>query len=189
MMSETSSSPVPSRVCESTFQQKAWLYCGITGRSGDSRGPSALTCVLRSAPAARFTPTWPFISKALTFQPIDAKPSLTLNFDKFAPGQRFHGLTKIHLNNSVQDPSYLCEQFARELFVAVGVPSPRATPALLNLNGRDLGVSVLVEGANKQFVKRNFASTRAIFTMAALEAMSPGRSKWIQGSTRTIAPT
>ncbi|HEU4388286.1 MAG TPA: hypothetical protein VFV34_10850, partial [Blastocatellia bacterium] len=28
-----------------------------------------------------------------TFQPIDEKPSLTLNFDKFAPGQRFHGLT------------------------------------------------------------------------------------------------
>src|ERR1051325_5905 len=25
-----------------------------------------------------------------SFQPIDAKPSLTLKFDKFAPGQRFH---------------------------------------------------------------------------------------------------
>lgn len=36
-----------------------------------------------------------------SFQPIDAKPSVTLNFDKFAVGQRFHGLTKIHLNNSV----------------------------------------------------------------------------------------
>src|SRR5260221_10209825 len=26
---------------------------------------------------------------SFTFQPIDAKPSLTLHFDKFAPGQRF----------------------------------------------------------------------------------------------------
>jgi hypothetical protein len=95
-----------------------------------------------------------------TFQPIDGKPSLTLNFDKFASGQRFHGLTKIHLNNSVQDPSVLCEQFARELFAEAGVPSPRATPALVNLNGRDLGLSVLVEGANKQFVKRHFASAQ-----------------------------
>lgn len=95
-----------------------------------------------------------------TFQPIDGKPSLTLNFDKFAPGQHFHGLTKIHLNNSVQDPSGLCEQFARQLFADAGVPSPRATPALVNLNGRDLGVSVLVEGANKNFVKRHFASAK-----------------------------
>lgn len=93
-----------------------------------------------------------------SFQPIDAKPSMTLNFDKFVPGQRFHDLTKIHLNNSVQDPSSLCESFARELFQSVGVPSPRATPAFVKLNGRDLGLSVLVEGANKRFVKRHFAS-------------------------------
>jgi hypothetical protein len=95
---------------------------------------------------------------SFSFQPIYGKPSLTLNFDKFSPGQRFHGLTKIHLNNSIQDPSYLCEQFARDLFNSLGVPAPRATPALVSLNGRDLGVFVLIEGANKQFVKRNFAS-------------------------------
>src|SRR5215813_6919397 len=73
-----------------------------------------------------------------TYQDIEQKPSLTLNFDKFAPGQRFHGLQKIHLNNSVQDPSYLCEQVSRELFLAAGVPVPRATHATLDLNGRAL---------------------------------------------------
>ncbi len=95
-----------------------------------------------------------------SFQPIDGKPSLTLNFDKFAPGQKFHGHTKIHLNNSVQDPSALSEQFARELFRSVGVPAPRAAPALVTLNGRDLGVSVLIEGANKEWVKRHFTSAK-----------------------------
>src|SRR5437773_1539714 len=50
-----------------------------------------------------------------SFQPFDAKPSLTLNFDKFVPGRRFHGLSKIHLNNSVQDPTSLCEQLGREV--------------------------------------------------------------------------
>ena len=95
-----------------------------------------------------------------SFQPIDEKPSLTLNFDKFAPGQKFHGQTKIHLNNSVQDPSYLSEQFARELFRSVGVPAPRAGHALVTINGRDLGMCVLIEGANKPWVKRNFASTK-----------------------------
>src|SRR2546428_8230887 len=35
-----------------------------------------------------------------SFRPLDSKPALTLNFDKDARGQRFHGLQKIHLNNS-----------------------------------------------------------------------------------------
>jgi spore coat protein CotH len=93
-----------------------------------------------------------------TFQGIDAKPSLTLNFDKFNPGQKFHGMSKIHLNNSAQDPTALCEQFARDLFREAGVASPRATPALVHLNGNELGVCVLVEGANKGFVKRHFGT-------------------------------
>src|SRR5437867_3517885 len=42
-----------------------------------------------------------------SFQPIDGTPALTLNFGKFAPGQKFHGLAKISLNNSLQDSSFL----------------------------------------------------------------------------------
>jgi hypothetical protein len=95
-----------------------------------------------------------------TFQGIDEKPSLTLNFDKFAPGQRFHGLDKIHLNNSVQDPSYLCEKLTREMFVAAGVPAARIGHARASLNGRELGFYVLVEGYNKRFLKRHFKSTQ-----------------------------
>jgi spore coat protein H len=97
---------------------------------------------------------------SFSFQPIGEKPSLTLNFAKFAPGQRFHGLNKIHLNNSVQDPSYICEAFARESFNDLGVPSPRASQALVKLNGRNLGMFVLIEGANTQFVKRHFDSAQ-----------------------------
>jgi spore coat protein H len=96
---------------------------------------------------------------SFTFQPIDAHPSLTLNFNKFARGQRFHGLTKLHLNNTVQDPSYLSEAFARDLFNAIGVPTPRAGHAVVALNGRPLGVYVLLEGANKPFLARHFQST------------------------------
>src|SRR5437773_2820119 len=40
-----------------------------------------------------------------SFRPVDANPCLTLNFSKFIKGQLFHGLDKISLNNSVQDPS------------------------------------------------------------------------------------
>jgi hypothetical protein len=95
-----------------------------------------------------------------SFRPVDDKPAWTLNFEKFAPGQRFHGLTKIHLNNSVQDPSYVSEQICREMFLAAGVPTPRAAHATVALNGRDLGLYVLIEGWNKQFLKRYFKNTK-----------------------------
>ncbi len=95
-----------------------------------------------------------------SFRPIDDNPALTLNFQKYAPGQSFHGLHKLSLNNSVQDPSFLTEQICRELFAAAGVPVPRATHAAVELNGRNLGLRVLVEGFNKQFLKRHFKDTR-----------------------------
>jgi len=97
---------------------------------------------------------------SFTYQDIDQKPSLTLNFSKFAPNQRFHGLEKISLNNSVQDPSYLSEALARELFMDVGVPSPRAGHSFVRINGREKGLYVLLEGWNKQFLRRHFESTK-----------------------------
>src|SRR5678815_2062067 len=53
-----------------------------------------------------------------SFRSIDDKPGFTLNFDKLVEGQRFHGLQKISLNNSVQDPTYLNDKIARELHTA-----------------------------------------------------------------------
>lgn len=91
-----------------------------------------------------------------SFRPIHENPALTLNFDKFVEGQTFHGLDKLSLNNSVQDPTYLSEQFSRELFLKAGVPTPRATHASVELNGRDLGLYVLVEGWNRRFLKKHF---------------------------------
>ena len=95
-----------------------------------------------------------------SFRSIEDKPALTLNFDKFVPGQRFHGLDKLSLNNSVQDGTFLNEKIARELFIAADVPTPRACHALVTLNGRDLGFYVMLEGANKQFLKHYFGNAK-----------------------------
>jgi hypothetical protein len=91
-----------------------------------------------------------------SFRPIDSKASFTLNFDKFNPGQRFHGLDKLSLNNSVQDPTFVCEKLCRELFLQAGVPVPRADYATVELNGRTLGLYVLTEGWDRRFLKRYF---------------------------------
>lgn len=98
-----------------------------------------------------------------SFRPVDDRPALTLNFDKHAEKQRFHGLEKISLNNSVQDPSYVIETVTREMYRAAGVPVPRTDFATVELNGRPLGLYVLVEGWNKQFLKRHFANARGNF--------------------------
>ncbi len=95
-----------------------------------------------------------------SFQRLQETPSLTVNFDKFAPGQTFHGLKKIHLNSSVQDRTCLNEKISRELFEAAGVPVPRAGHAIVTLNRRDPRLYVLLEGVNKQFLKRYFKDAK-----------------------------
>jgi spore coat protein CotH len=87
----------------------------------------------------------------------DDKPGLTLNADKFVDGQTFRGLDKFHLNNGVQDGSYLSELLANELAAAVGLPHCRCTHALVELNGRKAGLYVLKEGFDGVWLKRNFA--------------------------------
>lgn len=87
-----------------------------------------------------------------SFRPVDEKPSWTLKFP--APGLR--GYEKIHLNNSVEDASYLCEWLGSEWFQAAGVPVARATHALVTLNGRRLGLYVVKEGYNRAWLERRF---------------------------------
>jgi spore coat protein CotH len=94
-----------------------------------------------------------------SFRSIDDKPALTLNLSRFASGQRFHGLSKLHLNNSVQDPSFLKEKISRELFEEAGVLVPRAGHAVVELNGRKLGLYVLLEGVTRQFLARQYRNT------------------------------
>jgi hypothetical protein len=91
-----------------------------------------------------------------SFRPLDDKPAFTLDFCRLLPGRRFHGLRRIHLNNSVEDPSYVNEKLGSELFGAAGVPAPRVSRALVSLNGRPLGLYVLKEGFTEDFLACHF---------------------------------
>jgi spore coat protein H len=95
-----------------------------------------------------------------SFRSIDDAPSFTLNFSKDVPRQRFHGLEKISLNNSPQDPTRLSEKIARELYTRGGVPAPRAGYITAEMNGRKLGLFVMLEGWNRQFIERHFPDAR-----------------------------
>ncbi|MBL9174025.1 MAG: CotH kinase family protein [Verrucomicrobiales bacterium] len=87
---------------------------------------------------------------------FDDRPALTLNFDKFVKDQVFSGLDKLHLNNSVQDGTFLSESIASRLYREAGVPTARSGHAFVRLNGRDLGLYVLKEGYDSLFIRRNF---------------------------------
>ena len=89
-------------------------------------------------------------------RPLHEKPSLVVKFDHYMPDQKFFGLTKIALNNSSQDGTFLADFMANAMFADADIPVSRVTHARVNLNGRDLGLYVLVEMHNKEFLKRWF---------------------------------
>ncbi|MBX9581340.1 MAG: CotH kinase family protein [Gemmataceae bacterium] len=91
-----------------------------------------------------------------SYQDVGDKPGLTLNLDKFTAGQRFHGMEKVHLHNSVQDPTYVQELLCGELFRAAGVPASRIGHAVVTLNGRKLGLYYLKEGYDAGFRREHF---------------------------------
>ena len=93
-----------------------------------------------------------------TFQPLEGenKTGFAVKFNEFVAGQKFHGLTKIILNNAVQDPGYVSELLAYELYREAGLPAPRVTFANVAVNGRGFGLYVQVEAVTSGFLKSWF---------------------------------
>lgn len=95
-----------------------------------------------------------------TFEKVDKKPSVTLKFDLFDRESSFHGLSKVLLNNSHGEDTYIQEFLARDCFRAAGVRTPRVNYARLTLNGRELGLYVLIEGITGDFLKEAFGTKK-----------------------------
>ena len=93
-----------------------------------------------------------------SFRPVDEKPSFAVKFDEFVETQTYRGLKKVMFNNSSQDLTYLAEFLATQLFDDAGVPAAHVTHARVRLNDRDLGLYVVIEAMNKDFLKRHFGS-------------------------------
>jgi len=87
---------------------------------------------------------------------IDDHPALTLDFNRFTKGQRVFGLSKLHLNNSVQDPSLINDNLASRVYRAAGIPATRATHALVELNDQALGIYVIKEAYDDDYLRRHF---------------------------------
>ncbi len=87
-----------------------------------------------------------------------ARPGFKLNLDEYAKGTDVFGYDDLVLNNSVQDGTYVKQCLGYALFAAAGVPAPRCGFAHVTVNGEDLGLYVMLEAVDKDFLKPRFAN-------------------------------
>ncbi len=93
--------------------------------------------------------------KAGSLRTLDQKAAFALKFNEFTKGQKLDGLTKLAVNNMVQDASMIHERLGYILFNAMDVPSARSGYANVSVNGKPYGLYSTVESSsNKEFLSK-----------------------------------
>jgi spore coat protein CotH len=98
-----------------------------------------------------------------SWRDVNGKAAFKIKMDAFVPKQTLFGVTRITLNNMVQDPSYLNESVTYRLFRNLGIPAPRTGYAHVSLNGINYGLHLNVEQPNKQMLKRWGISSKHLY--------------------------
>ncbi len=88
------------------------------------------------------------------------KPDFNVEFNEFVSGQKFHGMRRLILLASRGDSSHLSAPIGWELFRNAGVPAARCGFAKVELNGRELGLYLIVEGVDRDFIRRYFPKSK-----------------------------
>jgi spore coat protein H len=91
-----------------------------------------------------------------SLRPLADKPAFSVKLDQFVPGQKLRGLSKLLLNNAVQDGSFLSEHMAYEMVRRAGGAAPLTAHGLVTFNQRPLGLYVVREAFNGDFIERSF---------------------------------
>lgn len=84
--------------------------------------------------------------------------SFKLDMDHYIDGQNLAGLTKLNLNNSFSDSSYMREYLSYSLLEETGIPTPAYSYANVYVNGELLGLYLAVEGLEEPFLERYYGS-------------------------------
>lgn len=82
--------------------------------------------------------------------------SMKVKFDEYNEDQRFYGLKRLNFNAYRYDDSRLKERLTYDLYRAMGVIAPRATWAVLRVNGESLGLFGMVEQLDGRFTDSHF---------------------------------
>ena len=84
------------------------------------------------------------------------KPNLRVDFNRYEETRQFLGLKAFHLKANNEDASFLKERLTMLFFRRMGIPASREAHARLYVNGQYVGLYLVVEELNKEFLKRNF---------------------------------
>ncbi|MBR5747610.1 MAG: CotH kinase family protein [Prevotella sp.] len=82
--------------------------------------------------------------------------SFTLKLNKYRKGQKYHGMTKLQLNNNIWDATQMKDAVVYDMCRHIGLPAPLANYARISLNGKHFGCYLMVEAIDKHFCKRNY---------------------------------
>jgi hypothetical protein len=150
----------PEGLAQLRGQPREWVLCEI----GEPGKPPLKSCHVKLKGSAG------------SFRPIDdPRPGFSLRTDRVIKRQELRGLGKFQLNNCAQDGTMLLETLAGDIARRAGVPASRCTHAHVTLNGRALGIYVLKEGFNREFLSRFFKDTRGhLYDGGFVSEINPG---------------
>ena len=83
------------------------------------------------------------------------KKSFKIDFREFG-GEQFYRHKKINLKPNVNDPSLVRELLTMHLYRMMDVPAPRTAPAVVYFNDEYMGVYLMIEQIDDEFVDRRF---------------------------------
>ncbi len=87
--------------------------------------------------------------------------SFTLKLNYFKKGQKYHGLSKILLNNNIWDASQIKDAIVYDMARYIELPAPLTNFAEIRVNGQLQGYYLLVEPVDKDFCHRNYPNTKS----------------------------
>lgn len=79
--------------------------------------------------------------------------SMKLKFDFLDEDQRFFGLKRLNFNSGRHDDSRMKEKLAYDLYRAMDIAAPRASWAVVKVNGQSYGLYGMVEEVDGRFTK------------------------------------
>ena len=87
------------------------------------------------------------------------KKPMNISFNEFIKGQKCCGMSRINLNNSFNDPTFLREKLFFDFCRMQGVPAPASTFAAVYVNHMYLGLYCVCEQVNNNFLESWFGSS------------------------------
>ncbi|MFO0591049.1 MAG: CotH kinase family protein [Polyangiaceae bacterium] len=91
-----------------------------------------------------------------SFRTLDQKAAFLVKTDKYHKKQELLGLTKLAINNMVQDPSFIHERIGYELFHGMNIASPRSGYARVKVNGQLYGLYATVEHSDNHVLLKHW---------------------------------